>query len=152
MRLYSTTSILPGYEISTDPARLDLDLIHRFLSSSYWADGRPRDVVERSIRHSLCFGVYALDPRPAELEAGAQVAFGRVITDYATFGYLADVFVLPSHRGRGIATGLMRAVVAHPAVQELQVMLLRTRDAHGLYTQFGFGPLPQPDEMMGRYG
>jgi GNAT superfamily N-acetyltransferase len=145
---FSTTSILPGYEISTDPRCLDVDLIHQFLNTSYWAEGRPRETVERSIRHSLCFGVYVADP-----SAGAtrQVAFARVITDCAVFGYLADVFVIPAYCGRGIAKGLMRAILAHPDVENLKVLLLRTRDAHGLYEQFGFGPLPRAEEMMVRY-
>jgi len=142
-----TTSVLPGYEISTDPARLDVDLIHRFLSTSYWAADRPREVVERSIRGSLCFGVY--EP-PQASGRTPQVAFARVITDRAVFGYLADVFVLPTHRGRGISKGLVRAVLGHPDLQTLQVFLLRTRDAHGLYAQFGFQPLPRPEEMMTR--
>lgn len=132
----------PEYEICTDAERLDVEMIHRFLSGSYWAAGRPREVVERSIRHSLCFGVY--------LE-GKQVAFARVISDRAVFAYLADVFVLPEYRGRGISKALMAAIVEHPDVSGLRVCLLRTRDAHGLYAQFGFGPLPDPDEMMGRY-
>jgi len=137
----SSTPTLPGYEISTDPARFDIDLIHRFLSTSYWAEGRPREVIERSIRHSLCFGVYA---------EGTQVAFARVITDHAVFAYLADVFVVPERRGRGIATGLMQAILAHPELQGLQVFLLRTRDAQGLYARFGFEPIARPEEMMGR--
>jgi GNAT superfamily N-acetyltransferase len=143
--IFSTTSILPGYLISTDRSRLDVDLIHRFLDSSYWAEGRPREVVERSIGHSLCFGVY-----DGEGTEARQVAFARVITDCAVFGYLADVFVVPGHRGRGISKGLMRAILAHPDIQGLKVVLLRTRDAHGLYAQFGFGPLPRADEMMTR--
>lgn len=145
--IFSTTSILPGYLISTDRSRLDVDLIQQFLGSSYWAEGRTREMVERSIRHSLCFGVYEGGP-----EGAPQVAFARVITDCAVFGYLADVFVVPGHRGRGISKGLMRAILAHPDVQGLKVLLLRTRDAHGLYAQFGFAPLPRPDEMMTRSG
>src|SRR5688572_3487507 len=153
---FSTASILPGYEISTDPSRLDVDLIHQFLNTSYWAEGRPRDVVERSIRHSLCFGVYARDASTGAEAAtvarrGAQVAFARVVTDCAVFGYLADVFVIPAYRGRGIASGLMQAILAHPDVQNLKVFLLRTRDAHGLYARFGFGPLPAAEEMMARH-
>ena len=144
---YSPTSTLPGYEISTDRDRLDIDLIHRFLSTSYWAEGRPREAVERSIRHSLCFGVYTVDVAPG---ATRQVAFARVITDYAVFGYLADVFVVPEHRGRGVSKGLMQAIIAHPDLTSLKGLLLRTRDAHGLYAQFGFGPLPRPEEMMTR--
>jgi GNAT superfamily N-acetyltransferase len=145
--IFSTTSILPGCLISTERSRLDVDLIHRFLDSSYWAEGRPREVVERSIRHSLCFGVYDGAGKDAR-----QVAFARVITDCAVFGYIADVFVVPEYRGRGVAKGLMRAILAHPDVQGLKVLLLRTRDAHGLYAQFGFGALPRADEMMTRSG
>ena len=128
------------YVISTERARLDVDLIHGDLSgSSYWAKGRPREVVERSIEHSLPFGVY-LGER--------QVGFARVITDYATFGYVADVFVLPSHRGHGIAKELMRAVREHPELQSLRRWHLVTRDAHGLYAQFGFAPLDAPERHM----
>jgi GNAT superfamily N-acetyltransferase len=145
---FSPTSTLPGYEISTDRDRLDIDLIHRFLSTSYWAEGRSRDAVERSIRHSLCFGVYAVETPPG---AARQVAFARVISDFAVFGYLADVFVVPEHRGRGVSKGLMQAIEAHPDVRNVKVLLLRTRDAHGLYAKFGFGPLPRPEEMMARY-
>jgi len=134
--------LLPEYEISTDPERLDVDMIHGFLSTSYWAAGRPREVVEQSIRHSLCFGVY---------RQRTQIAFARVISDRAVFAYLADVFVIPTHRGRGISKALIAAIVAHPDLSGLRVFLLRTRDAHGLYSQFGFGPLQDPDEMMGRY-
>ena len=145
---FSTTSMLPGYEISTDRERLDVDLIHQFLDSSYWAEGRTREMVERSIRHSLCFGVYAVD---AGAGSTRQVAFARVITDCAVFGYLADVFVIPAYRGRGISKGLVRAILTHPDIKDLKVLLLRTRDAHGLYAKFGFVPLPRADEMMTRY-
>ena len=131
------------YEISTEPERLDLELIHGVLSTSYWAEGRPRDVVERSIRHSLCFGVF---------DGDRQVAFARVITDRAVFGYLADVFVAPDYRGRGISKGLMAAIVEHPDVRRLKLFLLRTRDAHGLYEQFGFAPVSHPEELMVRHG
>jgi GNAT superfamily N-acetyltransferase len=129
------------YEISTDTACFDVDLIHEFLSTTYWAQGRPRELVERSIRNSLCFGAF---------EGARQVGFARVITDRAVFGYLADVFVVPAYRGRGIAKLLMTAIVEHPDVSGLKVLLLRTRDAHGLYAQFGFNPLPVTDEMMVR--
>jgi GNAT superfamily N-acetyltransferase len=130
------------FEISSDPNRLDVDMIHRFLLSSYWANGRTRDVVERSIRYSLCFGAYQGD---------RQIGFGRVISDRAVFAYLADVFVLSDHRGRGVAKAIVRAAVDHPDLQGLQVFLLRTRDAHEFYRQFGFGPVPTTDELMGRY-
>ena len=138
----STTPVPPRFEISSDPARLDVDLIHRFLSSSYWAAGRSLEVVERSIRHSLCFGVYG--------EHG-QVGFARVITDRAVFAYLADVFILPEYRGQGLSKALVRTILAHHDLQGLMVFLLRTRDAHGLYAQFGFQPIANPQELMGRY-
>lgn len=127
------------YEIATDPGRLDIDLIHTFLASSYWAEGRSRATVERSIAHSLCFGVY---------RAGQQIGFARVVSDRAVFAYLMDVFVLPERRSRGLGKALIRAVLAHPDLQELRLFALRTRDAHGLYAQFGFGPLPEPESMM----
>jgi GNAT superfamily N-acetyltransferase len=131
----------PDLEISTDPERIDVELVQAYLSTSYWAEGRSRAIVERSIRHSLCFGAY---------EAARQVGFGRVITDYAVFAYVADVFVLPEFQGRGIGKAIIRSMMAHSQLQGLQLMLLRTRDAHGLYKQFGFEPLPRPDEMMVR--
>jgi GNAT superfamily N-acetyltransferase len=153
--IFSTTSVLPGYEVSTDPARLDVDLIHRFLSTSYWAEGRTREIVERSIHGSLCFGVYEtwsdfsnfVKSNQVSFRA-PQVAFARVITDQAVFGYLADVFVVPGHRGRGVSKGLMEAILQHPDLQTLKVFLLRTRDAHGLYERFGFRPISRPEEMM----
>jgi GNAT superfamily N-acetyltransferase len=132
-----------GLEISTDRSRLDVELIHDFLSrSSYWARGRSRDVVERSLAHSLCFGAY---------QDGRQVGFGRVITDYAVFGYLADFFVVSEARGRGIGKALVQAAMGHPDVAGLTVLLLRSTDARGLYAKFGFEALPAAHEMMGRY-
>jgi len=127
------------FEVSTDPARLDIGLIHSFLVTSYWAKGRRRSVVERAIRNSLCFGVYL---------AGRQVAFARVVSDRAVFAYLMDVFVLPEFRGRGISKALMRSVLDHPDLQNLRVFLLATRDAHELYAQFGFRSLTDPDRWM----
>ena len=127
------------FEISTDPTRLDIDVIHGFLEKSYWAKGRRRSVVERSIRNSMCFGVY---------HSGRQVAFARVVSDRAVFACLMDVFVIPEFRGRGIAKGLMRSVLAHPELQNLRVFLLATRDAHSLYTQFGFAPLAMPERWL----
>lgn len=129
----------PEFEISTDRARLDVALVHEFLQTSYWAEGRRRSVVERSIRNSLCFGVY---------RAGRQVAFARVVSDHAVFAYLMDVFVLPEFRGQGISKALMRAILDHPDLQNLRVFLLGTKDAHGLYERFGFRPLAEPDRMM----
>ena len=127
------------YEVSTDRTRLDLDVIHGFLQTSYWAAGRPRDVVERSINNSLCFGVYA---------GGRQIAFARVVSDAATFAYLMDVFVVSEHRGRGVSKLLMREILAHPQLQGLRTFLLATLDAHGLYAQFGFKPLAEPERWM----
>lgn len=127
------------YEISTDPQRLDIGLIHDFLRSSYWAQEIPRSVVERSIRHSLCFGAF---------HGECQVGFARVITDFATFAYIGDVFVVPEHRGRGVSKRLMRAIRSHPDLQGLRRIVLATRDAHGLYSQFGFQPLAQPQNFM----
>ena len=127
------------YEISTDRSRLDVGLIHGFLRSSYWAKGISRAIVERSIQHSLCFGAF-LD--------GRQVGFARVITDFAAVAYLADVFVVPEHRGRGVAKQLMRAIVGHPDLQGLRRFLLATRDAHGLYAKCGFEPLAHPEYFM----
>ncbi|HEV7242114.1 MAG TPA: GNAT family N-acetyltransferase [Thermoanaerobaculia bacterium] len=128
-------------EISTDRARMDVAAIHRYLSEeSYWAKGIPRDVVERAIAHSLCVGAF---------DGDVQVGFTRVITDYATFAYLADVFVMPSHRGQGISKQIMSAVISHPDLQGLRRWHLVTRDAHGLYSQFGFAPLDAPERHMG---
>lgn len=129
-------------EITTDRSRMDVELVHAFLSSSYWAKGRPRAVVERSIENSLCFGAF----RDTQ-----QVAFGRVITDRAVFAYIADVFVIPEFRGAGIGKALVRAMLEHSDLHGLPVILLRTRDAGPLYAQFGFQPLRRPDEMMARY-
>jgi len=130
---------MSGYEITTDPARLDVAAIHAFLSEAYWSPGIPRAVIERAVANSICFGV---------LHDGAQVGFARVVTDRATFAYLADVYVLAEHRGRGLARRIMQAVIGHPELQGLRRMLLATRDAHGLYTRFGFKPLAAPDRMM----
>ena len=127
------------FEISTDRARLDIDLIHRFLTTSYWGQGRTREVVERALANSICFGIYS---------GGAQVGFGRVVTDRAIFAYLADVFVLPEYRGHGLGKALVRAMLDHPDVRGLPAVLLRTRDAHGLYAQFGFEPAIRPEELM----
>lgn len=129
--------------ITTDPAELDVSLIHRFLSEqSTWARGIPRALVEKSVRHSLCFGGFL---------GRAQVAFARVVSDFATFANLVDVFVLPEHRGRGYSKALMAAVIAHPELQGLRRFTLATADAHGLYAQFGFTPLAKPQTFMERY-
>jgi len=125
--------------ISTDPARLDVDVIHGFLSHSYWAAGIPRETVECSIRHSICFGAF---------DEGQQVGFARVISDRATYAYVADVFVLPSHRGRSIGKRLMACITSHPELQDLRLWTLFTRDAHGLYRQYGFQDARYPDRLM----
>ncbi len=130
------------YEISNDPDRIDISLVHDFLRRSYWAEGRSRETVERSIKNSLCFAVYAGEQ---------QVAFARVVTDRAVFAYLADVFVVPEFRARGVSKMLMRAILAHPDLQGLRTFMLGTRDAHGLYAQFGFGPISEPQRLMARY-
>lgn len=130
-------------DISTDIERLDVALIHRFLSEeSAWARGIPLETVRESIAHSLNFGGYV---------DGRQVAFARVISDYATFAYLVDVFVLPEHRGRGHSKRLMDAVIAHPRLQGLRRFMLATSTAHGLYAQFGFTPPAKPQSLMERY-
>lgn len=128
-----------GYELSADPARLDLDVIHGFLVTSYWAEGIPRDTVVRALAGSLNFGLY---------DAVAQVGFARFVTDRATFAYLADVFVLPAHRGQGLATWLVGTALTHPALAGLRRLLLATRDMHALYAKVGFTPLVRPERMM----
>jgi GNAT superfamily N-acetyltransferase len=131
-----------AYEISTDPARLDVAFIHGFLSRSYWSPGIPEDVVRRAILHSLCYGVY---------HEGRQVGFARVVTDHATFAYLADVFVIEAHRGRGLSKWLMACILAHPGLQGLRSWMLATRDAHGLYARFGFRTVDDPSTIMRIY-
>ena len=129
--------------ISTDRADLDVPLIHRFLSEqTYWAKDIPLALVQKSIEHSLCFGGYV---------QGAQVAFARVISDFATFANLVDVFVVPEHRGKGYSKALTRAVLEHPQLQGLRRFTLATGDAHDLYAQFGFTPPLYPQTLMERY-
>jgi len=129
-----------GYTISTDKARLDISAIHAYLTRSYWSPGIPRAVVERAIVGSLCFGLFS--------ENGGQVGFARMITDGATFAYLADVYVLEEHRGKGLAKWMMETILAHPSLQGLRRIMLATRDAHQLYAQFGFKPLAKPEAFM----
>jgi GNAT superfamily N-acetyltransferase len=124
---------------SGDPARVDVELVHDFLTNSYWAKGIPLATVRQSIENSIPFGVYH----------GQQlVGFARIISDCATFAYLADVFILPSHRGRGLSRWLMECIVGHPDLQGLRRWMLATQDAHGLYAQFGFTPLKAPERWM----
>jgi N-acetylglutamate synthase-like GNAT family acetyltransferase len=130
-----------GYEVSTNPARIDLDYVHRYLSQeSYWAGAVPRDVVARSVANSLSFGVYAAD--------GAQVGFARVITDRATFAWLADVFIDPAQQGLGLGKALMDVILAHPDLQGLRRVMLVTADAHSLYERYGFTAIENPERMM----
>ncbi len=139
-----------GYTISEDPTRLDLDVVHRYLSTeSYWAQGLPRDVLERSVAGSLCFGIY-LEKGMAGGGAGEQVGFARVITDRATFAWLADVFVLSAHRGRGLSKRLLETILAHPDLQGVRRFMLATADAHGLYRQFGWKEPARPQSLMER--
>jgi ribosomal protein S18 acetylase RimI-like enzyme len=132
---------IAGYELSTDPARLDIDAIHAYLTRSYWSHGIPRETVERALRNSVCFGVYAS-------ASGQQVGLARVVTDHATFAYLCDVYVLEEHRGQGLSKWLMGAVMAHPALTGARRAMLGTRDAHGLYARFGFRAPPGNGVLM----
>ncbi len=126
--------------ISDDNALLDRVLIYRFLSErSYWAQGVPPEIVERSVEHSLCFGIY---------RTGRQVGFARMVTDFATFAWLADVFIVEDQRGQGLGKKLVAAALAHPQLQGLRRLMLGTRDAFGLYSRFGFKPLAHPERFM----
>jgi N-acetylglutamate synthase-like GNAT family acetyltransferase len=131
------------FVLTTDPARIDIDVVHRFLSEeSYWAKGIPREVVERAIRHSLCFSV---------LHQGTLVGFARVTTDRATVAYIGDVFIVPAYRCKGLSKWLMECIVTHPDLQGLRRWMLATADAHGLYAQFGFTPLKAPARWMEKH-
>jgi N-acetylglutamate synthase-like GNAT family acetyltransferase len=134
------TPLFDDYFISTDKTLLDITAIHDFLSNrSYWAQGIGRDRIERAIQNSITFGIYS---------GQEQAAYARVVTDYATFGWVCDVFVSENHRGKGLSKLMMRAVVAHPDLSNLRRLVLATADAHGLYAQVGFEPLPQPERWM----
>jgi GNAT superfamily N-acetyltransferase len=130
-----------GYLISTDASMLDLEVVHAYLSRSYWAAGVPEDVVRRSIENSLCFGVY---------RGEEQAGFARVVTDRATFAYLADVFVLEEHRRQGIGKWLVEVILSHPELQGLRRWMLATRDAHDLYRRYAFTELARPGIFMER--
>jgi GNAT superfamily N-acetyltransferase len=130
------------YVLSTDPSRLDIDVIHGFLRRSYWASKRPRHLIEKSIANSRVYGIY---------RGGEQVAFARVVTDYATFAYLADVFVSPGERGKGLGRWLIEVVVSDPDFSAIRRFVLSTLDAHGLYEQFGWMPLAEPGRWMERF-
>ena len=128
-----------GFEISTDPARVDLGVVHEFLTNCYWAKGIPAETVRRSLENSICFGVY---------RGKEQVGFARIISDQATFAYLADVFILPSYRGRGLSKWLMDCIVGYPDLQGLRRWMLATQDAHDLYARYGFTPIKTPAHWM----
>jgi GNAT superfamily N-acetyltransferase len=128
-----------GYLVTTDPAKMQLDAIHGYLSRAYWCEGIPRSTVERAVENSLCFAV---------LHGEEQVGFARVVTDTATFAYLCDVYVLEEHRGKGLSKWMMECVVGHPKLQGLRRFSLATRDAHGLYKQFGFHAIAKPELLM----
>jgi len=132
-----------NFLISTDPAKLELAVIHGYLSGSYWAKDIPLALVKKSIEHSLCFGVY-------DEENGEQIGFARVISDYATYSYLADVFILEPYRGRGLSKWLMRCILDHPELQLPRTFFLATRDAQSLYSQFGFASVDAPERFMSR--
>ncbi|MEU4295656.1 GNAT family N-acetyltransferase [Kribbella sp. NPDC026596] len=129
-----------GFEADDDAARIDVDVVHGFLSTSYWAPGIPRDVVARSIAGSLNLGVYASD--------GAMVAFARMVTDRATFAWLADVFVVPEQRGHGLGKFVVSTLIDHPDLAGVRRLMLATADAHELYRSYGFTELPDPERMM----
>jgi GNAT superfamily N-acetyltransferase len=131
-----------GYLISDDPARLKVDAVHGYLTRSYWAENIPREIVARALANSLCIGIYTA--------TSEQVGLVRVVTDYATFAYLCDVYVLEPHRGRGLSKAAMHAVMSHPRLQNLRRMQLVTQDAHGLYARHGFHVVAQPERHMER--
>lgn len=130
------------YSISTDKSLLDLGVIHGFLNASYWAAGRSVETIRRSIENSLPFGVY---------KGTKQVGFARVITDYATFAWIADVFILDEHQGKGLGKWLMEVIIAHPELQGFRRWVLATKDAHELYRKFGFNELRLPERWMERH-
>ena len=138
------------YEISMDTTRLDVTVIHTFLTQSYWSPGIPRAVVERAISNSLCFGLYRKAERvlPGSKIQTEQIGFARVVTDKATFAYLADVFILEAHRGKGLSKWLMEIIKEHDDLQGLRRFLLATKDAHRLYQQFEFTELSNPSSML----
>ena len=129
-----------NFLISTDTSKLDVTSIHQYLSAeSYWAQGIPINIVKQSITNSLCFGVY---------ENTKQIGFARMISDFATFAYLADVYILSNYRGQGLSKWLMQFIMKHPDMQGLRRYMLATKDAHGLYAQFGFIQIPNPETLM----
>jgi GNAT superfamily N-acetyltransferase len=130
------------YLLSTDKSKIDVAAVHDFLSHSYWAENIPLTVVQKSIDNSLCFAIY---------HEQKLIGFARAVTDFATFAYLADVFILPEERGKGLSKWLMEVIIDHPQLQGLRRFTLATRDAHGLYAQFGFTSFDKPDRWMQRH-
>lgn len=128
-------------EISTDKNKLQIEVIHQFLTNSYWAKGRTLDEVKKTIEHCLCFGVYLEDE---------QIGFARLSTDYTVFAYIMDVFILEAHQGKGYSKQLMKAISEEPKLQSCKVWMLKTADAHGLYKQFGYTELKHPEKLMER--
>ena len=131
-----------NYTISTDPSRLDVDAITDMLTHAYWAQGRTRERIEKSIANSLVFGIY---------KGNRQIGLARVVSDYATFAWLCDVFIHEDHRGKGLGKWLMETIHAHPDLQGLRRWMLATKDAHGLYQQFGWTPLTNPERWMVKF-
>ncbi|HEY5688244.1 MAG TPA: GNAT family N-acetyltransferase [Yeosuana sp.] len=127
--------------ISTDKSKLQIDIIHQFLTTAYWAKGRTIEEIKKSIEHCLCFGVY-LDEK--------QIGFARIVTDYTVFAYIMDVFILPEYRGNGYSKQLMKAINEEPLLQSCKVWMLKTSDAHKLYEQFGYSELKHPEKLMER--
>ena len=132
--------MISGYKFSSDTNEMDVSVIHGYISRSYWAKNIPLPTMKKAIDNSLCFGVFT--------DSGEQVAFARMVTDSATFAYLADVFVLEEHRGRGISKWIMKNIIEHPNLQGIRRMALATSDAHGLYKEFGFKALNSPESFM----
>ena len=130
-----------GFELSTDPARMDLDTVHGFITQSYWGQGRSRETMRLAMANAICFGIF---------RDGLQVAFARVVTDRAVFAYLADVFVAPAWRGQGLSKWLLEAVEAHPELKGIKRFLLATKDAQGLYAKYGFTVIAEPKVYMER--
>lgn len=128
-----------GFSISSDKTKFDFEVIHEFLSGAYWARGIPKELIRKSVENSLSFGLFFQDK---------QIGLARVITDYTTFAYVADVFVLEAYRKLGLSKWLMKTILGHPDLQRLRRWLLATRDAHGLYSQFGFKPVKNPERFM----
>jgi N-acetylglutamate synthase-like GNAT family acetyltransferase len=142
MTMEKTEWIKDGYLVSTDKSKIDVETVHHFLSHSYWAENIPLDIVRKSIENSLCFGIY---------HQKKLVGFARAISDFATFAYLADVFILPEERGKGLSKWLIGIILEHPQLHGLRRFTLATRDAHSLYAQFGFSLFDKPERWMQKH-